>query len=46
MHVARDVHEAKFWLEPVRMVWSRGFSGNERRRIEAIVTEHVQELSA
>ncbi len=43
-HVARDASEAKFWLEPVRLVWSRGFSPTELRRVEAIVTEHVREL--
>jgi len=44
VHVARDENEAKFWLDPVRMVWSRGFSSTELRRIEAIVAEHVQQL--
>ena len=44
VHVARDANETKFWLEPVRLVWSRGFSATELRRIEGIVTEHVREL--
>lgn len=44
VHVAREANEAKFWLDPVRLAWSRGLSGTELRRIEAIVVEHVQEL--
>jgi uncharacterized protein DUF4160 len=42
--VARDANVAKFWLDPVRLAWSRGFSSSELRRVEAIVAEHVQEL--
>ena len=45
VHVSRDANEAKFWLDPVRLAWSRGFSAPELRRIEAIVAEHVQELT-
>jgi len=44
VHVAREANEAKFWLDPVRLAWSRGFSGSELRKIEAIVVEHVQQL--
>ena len=44
VHVARESNEAKFWLDPVRLTWSRGFSGTEVRKIEAIAREHVQEL--
>ena len=44
VHAARGSDEAKFWLEPVRLAWSRGFSGTELRKIEAIVSEHVVEL--
>lgn len=45
VHVAREANEAKFWLEPVRLAWSRGLSGTELRRIEAVVVEHVRESS-
>lgn len=45
VHASRDSNEAKFWLDPVRLAWSRGFSGTELRRIEACVAEHVQELT-
>ena len=41
VHVARDANLAKYWLDPVRLAWSRGFSSTELRRIEAIVGEHA-----
>jgi hypothetical protein len=44
VHVAREANEAKFWLDPVRLAWSRGISGSELRKIEAIVVEHVSQL--
>jgi hypothetical protein len=44
VHVAHEANEAKFWLDPVRLAWSRGFSGSELRKIEAIVVEHVRQL--
>ena len=44
VHVARDASVAKFWLDPVRLAWSRGFSATELRAIEAIVAENVQQL--
>ena len=37
VHVERDDGEAKFWLDPVRMEWSRGFSRREVQRLQAIV---------
>jgi hypothetical protein len=45
VHVGREANEAKFWLDPVRLNWSRGFSGSELRKIEAIAVEHVQQLT-
>ena len=44
VHVSREANEAKFWLDPVRLAWSRGFSATELRKIEAIVAENVQEF--
>jgi hypothetical protein len=44
VHASREGNEAKFWLEPVRLAWSRGFSASELRRIEDIVSENVQQL--
>ena len=35
---------AKFWLDPVRLADSLGFSGRKLRRIEQIVVERQREL--
>ena len=40
VHVEREESEAKFWLYPVRLEWSRGFVRTELRRIEALVDEN------
>lgn len=37
VHVERDDCEAKFWLDPVRLERSRGFSRKEIHGIQAIV---------
>ncbi|MBZ0229642.1 MAG: DUF4160 domain-containing protein [Bauldia sp.] len=37
MHVERDDHIAKFWLDPVRLVASGGFRRAELRDIERMV---------
>jgi hypothetical protein len=42
VHVERDDCEAKYWLTPVRLARSRGFSPRELRAIEAIVVNHLQ----
>ncbi|MFP4192090.1 MAG: DUF4160 domain-containing protein, partial [Candidatus Hydrogenedentota bacterium] len=43
-HVMRDNAEAKFWLNPVRLAWNRGFSGTEIREIEVLTQEHEKLL--
>lgn len=40
VHVQRERMLAKFWLEPVSLAKSTGFSPSELRRIQAIVIEH------
>ena len=40
MHVARERKAAKFWLEPVRVEYNRGFSENELSKITALVQQH------
>jgi hypothetical protein len=37
IHVQRDQALAKFWLRPVALASSTGFSGRELQRIERIV---------
>ena len=44
MHVVRDRKAAKFWLDPVRLANSYGFSPTEIARVEAVVREHEAEL--
>jgi Domain of unknown function (DUF4160) len=40
VHVDRDELSAKFWLEPVALARNLGFSANELRRVERLVSEH------
>lgn len=44
IHVERDECEAKFWLTPVRLEWSIGFSGQELRRVTRLVKSNRQWL--
>jgi hypothetical protein len=44
VHVERDENEAKFWLEAVRLASSRGFNGQELRRIETLVRNNQDRL--
>ncbi|MCC5863235.1 MAG: DUF4160 domain-containing protein [Gammaproteobacteria bacterium] len=38
MHVQRGPAEAKFWLNPVRLARSTGYSPSEVRRIRSMIT--------
>lgn len=40
VHVERDENIAKFWLEPMRLQRSGGFSRTEIRSIDWIIQEH------
>ncbi len=44
IHVERDKNKAKFWLEPVRLQNSGGFSRTEIGRIQKLVEEHQEDL--
>jgi len=44
VHVERDDAEAKFWLDPVRLERSVGFTPKELRRIEALVEKNSASL--
>jgi hypothetical protein len=41
---ARDARRAKFWLEPVRLEWNRGFSRHEIVELPRIVEQNRVEL--
>ena len=43
-HIEREDKVAKFWLDPVRLQSSSGFSRNEIIRIQRIVGEHQTQL--
>ena len=40
VHVRRDRHTAKFWLDPLALASSGGMRSSEIRRIEHIVEEN------
>jgi hypothetical protein len=44
IHVERDDYEAKFWLEPVRLARSHGFSRKEITRLQELTVEHQEQL--
>ncbi|MCH7622332.1 MAG: DUF4160 domain-containing protein [Chloroflexi bacterium] len=44
VHVERDDSIAKFWLDPIRLQSSGGFSRTEIARIQRLVTEHCSRL--
>jgi hypothetical protein len=47
IHVEREDKLIKFWLDPVRLQYSIGFSPNEMRRIERIIQDQrIQFLEA
>lgn len=45
VHIERDDNVAKFWLDPVRLQSSGGFSRVEINRIAELVTNNQRELS-
>ncbi len=44
VHVEREANIAKFWLMPIRLQQSRGFSRRELRQIQRLVEQHQEEL--
>jgi hypothetical protein len=44
IHVEHDDSEAKFWLDPIRLERSRGFSRKEISRVRGLVEQHQAEL--
>jgi hypothetical protein len=44
VHVERDEKTAKFWLSPVRLERSMGFSSVEVRRVQRLVERHREDL--
>jgi hypothetical protein len=44
VHVRRDNKQAKFWIDPVALVWNRGFSAKELNDIRRIIIEHEAQI--
>lgn len=44
VHVERDECEAKFWLDPVRLERSRGYSRKEINEIRRLVEQHREQF--
>ncbi|MFO8034333.1 MAG: DUF4160 domain-containing protein [Candidatus Bipolaricaulota bacterium] len=44
IHVERDEKVAKFWLDPVRLQRSRGFSSDELNRIRKLIDDNRKDL--
>ncbi|NUQ61932.1 MAG: DUF4160 domain-containing protein [Pirellulales bacterium] len=44
VHVERDDGEAKFWLDPVRLVRSHGLRSKDVHQIQELVKQHQAEL--
>jgi len=44
IHVEREHSGAKFWLTPVRLQKSKGFSRSELKRIQRLVEENRAQL--
>jgi hypothetical protein len=44
VHVERETKVAKFWLDPVRLARSGGFSRWELRRVDGLLRKHEAKL--
>lgn len=44
IHITAAEREAKFWLEPMGLVWSEGFRSGELKEIEGLITLHLHLL--
>jgi len=44
IHVQSGDGEAKFWLEPVGLVWSRGYNRRQTNDIQGHIEEHIDLL--
>ncbi len=44
MHLKKAENECKFWLEPVKLSKNYGFSSKALKKIEQIITDHLDYL--
>ncbi|MBM3128153.1 MAG: DUF4160 domain-containing protein [Chloroflexi bacterium] len=45
IHVERERNKAKFWLDPIRLEYSRGFGQTEINRIQRLVEKNIKFFS-
>lgn len=45
IHVERNERVAKYWLDPIRLQSSGGFSRLELRRIRSMIAENINKLT-
>jgi hypothetical protein len=41
IHVKAAENEAKFWIDPVELVWSEGFNGRQLKQIERHIEDNL-----
>jgi hypothetical protein len=46
VHVEKGDGHAKFWLSPVELVYARGLTRAETRRIRELTSDHAEEFLA
>ena len=44
VHAERDDNEAKFWLRPVKLERSKGFTRRELRQVERLILERAEAM--
>lgn len=44
VHIDRDEHTCKFWLEPVALARNLGFTAKELREVERLIIDNQQGL--
>ena len=42
IHVRTAEREAKYWLEPVELVWARGYNSRELNQLRRIVEDNFE----
>lgn len=42
VHVRKGRNEAKFWVDPLRLAWNRGYRPNELNEIERLIDANFE----
>lgn len=46
VHIVKDDNEAKYNIEPLGLVYNRGFKKNELKMIESVIEENLEVIAA